>query len=607
MTKAEVAQIFAAARLDPQPFMERMLWIKDVHKQVVPLRLNESQLRLHACVQQQRRAGLPVRGVVLKARKVGISTFVEADMTTSLIATPHSVGNVVAMEKKTSQEVAEMSAFFLENLDPRLRPRGEAYLKGIDFEDIGCEDGPLPVRSKLQVDTATGKETGRGKTIHYLHLTEVGFYPNATATLTALLSAVPTVAGTTVILESTANGINGYGEEFHKRWHAAVRGLGGYFALFIPWFTLNENRLPAPEGFEETLTDDEREERALYSLDLDQLYWRRQTIDGHFTGDVERFRQEHPATSDESFILSGSPAFPKKKLIAYSRAAALMSFEEGILESDEPGQYEGSRFVPQPGGQLRIWQRPQPGDEFMIGVDTALGVEEGDASAAAVLNRKTNRMVAEWWGHIDPRLYGHLLAMLGYYFNTATLAVEINNMGLTTQTELLEHLFYPKLFRWRRHSNLKNRFTDQVGWQTSRWTRPLLIDDMGYGIRTELLGLVSVPMISELITFDATGSKVAADDLAIAACISWHCHLVTPLEDGTMPRTLIAPAKPSGPPEPADRMSREAWREVDRLQKHVAGGGPSVAELSDVTGEDGEESGPHAWDGTEDPMPEVPT
>src|SRR4029077_11140516 len=202
----------------------------------------------------------------------------------------------------------------------------------------------------------------------------------------------------------------------------------------------------------------------------------------------------------------------------------------------------------------------------IIGADTALGVEKGDASAATVLDRTRQKVVATWWGFIDPRRFAHELALLGYYYKTAILAPETNNTGLTTLIELTNHLMYPSVYRWRRYDNLKQIWTDKLGWQTTQWSRPMLIDDMAYALAERLVALPSLQLIDELLIFDRGPQRIADDDLAISAMITWHCHLVTPLADGTMPRTVqeAAPAKPAEAP---NRVIAQEWQNVEDLEK----------------------------------------
>jgi hypothetical protein len=67
--------------------------------------------------------------------------------------------------------------------------------------------------------------------------------------------------------------------------------------------------------------------------------------------------------------------------------------------------------------------RLDPADTYYIGADVAMGVRGGDYSVAQVLDSK-KRQVAVWRGHVHPDHFATVLAALGYYYNTARIAVE---------------------------------------------------------------------------------------------------------------------------------------------------------------------------------------
>lgn len=585
MTRAQAAKILHQARSDPQRLIEQALWIRAKSKQVMPLAFNDAQKQVYAPLLRVLAEGKPLRVIILKARQEGVSTLTEALIFAWLMAYPHARGLVLADTRELSQELLGISRFFFDHLDPRLKPEGEAFLNKLNFNVLACSDGVIPMHSSLTVDTATGKETGRGKTIHFLHLSEFGFYPDPERTLGALLPTVPDAPGTAIIIESTANGLN---NPFHVRWQQAERGEGSFIPIFLPWFVLPDYQSEVPHDWKRTPEEDAL--AALYELSDRQLAWRRQVIVDKFAGNAERFVQEYPSNPAEAFLSSGIPAFSKSVLMEYRREAEkpVPEPQRGRLSPGDP-----PRFVPDPEGPVVIYTPPREGTEYLIGADTSLGVENGDASAAAVFDRTRQRLVATWWGYIDPRRYAHQLALLGHYYKTAIVAPETNNTGLTTLVELSNHIQYPALYRWRRYDNLKQVWTDKLGWQTTHWSRPMLIDDMAYALVEKLIAIPSLQAIDELLIFDRGPQRVADDDLAIALMIAWHCHLVTPMSDGTMPRTVLENA-PSKPVE-LDALSEREWKAVDTLRK-----GPQHSDLeavSDVVAD---------YDPEDNWMPEVP-
>src|SRR3546814_12265242 len=91
-------------------------------------------------------------------------------------------------------------------------------------------------------------------TVQYFHGSEVAFWPFAADHAAGVIQAVPDIAGTEIILESTANGIGNY---FHQQWQRAEAGQSEYQANFIPWYWHGEYRSEVPAGL--VPTEDELE------------------------------------------------------------------------------------------------------------------------------------------------------------------------------------------------------------------------------------------------------------------------------------------------------------------------------------------------------------
>jgi hypothetical protein len=592
LTKRELAKILHDARADPIGLMEKTLWVQNKAGDVVRFILNAPQRKLHARVIAQMRAGRPIRFLILKARQAGYSTYVEALLFTWMLTRSYLRALVLTHERDLSQELAAKSGFFFEHLDPRVKPEGRAHLNRVHLAYFQCEDGTIPLNSRLSVDTATGKESGRGRTYQFLHMAEYAFYPDPKRAKLALMPTVPKMAGTAIFIESTANGID---SEFYRDWVAAERGEGLFEPFFCAWHEIEEYAIEPSPGFKATA--DEEEERVKYDLTDAQLYWRRVTIQDECAGDVSKFQQEYPGCPEEAFISSGNPAFNKKALIEYRRVAErLPPPMRGTLEPGDPPRFRRSEQ-----GMFLIHHPPEEGGEYLIAADTALGVEDGDASALAVLNRQRNRIDATWWGRLEPRLLAHEMAKLGYLYNTALLAPETNNTGMTTLVELTHHLFYPRIYRWQRYDNLRNVYTDKLGWQTNVYSRPLLLDDMSYALNQHLIAIPSIQALSELMIFDSGTKRVADDDLAMAVLIVWHCHLMTPMDDGTMPRAILEKPKKDEPTAPTTPVDEKAWAAHEAFEREMRqASGRQSADVAALT-----DAEPSSWV-MEDTMPWIP-
>lgn len=586
LTRSEMEKVLTAARADPKPFIERSLKIRAKDRLVIPFLFNEPQRQIHAIRVALRAKRRPIRLIILKARQEGVSSQEGGYDFAFCASRPGSRSLVIAHERGQAQKLMMMRHLFLANLPSWMHLDADPLKNALTLHRWACADGEVALDSRMAVETASGKEVGRGDTLHRVHASELAFYPDAGRTLTGVLQAVPLEPDTEVVIESTANGI---GDEFHRLWLSAERGESEFVPIFLPFFLMDEYRLDPPEDFKRNA--EEQGLKAAFGLDNAQLYWRRRKIATDFGGDEEAFAQEFPTTSVEAFRVSGRPALPQKVLAEYRTAAAAETFRDGDLQKGV--------FVPKHLGVVRIFTPPEPGHEYLIGVDTSLGIRGGDYSAAAVIDRTTVGFAAEMLLWIDPRYLAHEIRRLGAFYNMAIVAIELNNHGLSTQTELIEHLRYPKPWRWRRYDNLTRIWTDKAGWETNWRTRPLLIDSMVFGLRQHLVGIRSLRMIDQLLRLDADTATAGDDDLAMAAMIAFHCHIHTPMANGRMPRTveMVQDGAEPPPPLPPDLLSRIAWKGVDRLHAQPRNGG-----LSDASRE---LLGDLYYDDQTDPAPEI--
>lgn len=177
---------------------------------------------------------------------------------------------------------------------------------------------------------------------------------------------------------------------------------------------------------------------------------------------------------------------------------------------------------------LRIYANVDPSALYIFGVDTSEGVEGGDYSTVTVWNRLNGEETAFYKGLIEPDKLAKLLNEWGRKFNNALMVVEVNNHGLTTLT-VLKQLMYPTLyFRQAQYETIGAKYSDRLGWKTTKLTRPLLIDDLSQAVRDELLTIHSKETLDEMSTFiyDKNNNMVASgsshDDCIFSAAIGYQ-------------------------------------------------------------------------------------
>jgi hypothetical protein len=488
---AELKEILA----DFEQFCWRMLKIKTKNGRIMPLTLNDAQRKFVREVFGQIRAGKAVRIIILKARQMGFSTVTEAVIyyLTSLQEAKNAF--IVAQDSHASGNLYDMFRLYYEKVPEIIKPMSKRNnTKRFTFENPSVkpyEHRLNPgLKSKITVQSAESRVLARSETIHYLHASEVAFWPpkKKKRHLLSLLAALSKEPGSLGVVESTANGM----DEYQQMWDAAVKGESDFTPLFFAWFEMPDYRKPVSPGFE--LTDEERELKDKYGLDDEQVQWRRYTIRNDCGGDPRQFDQEYPSEPDDAFLLSGEGIFDNKFI-------KRLRDEISIIGSHFEIDFVKNKIIPSPAGELIIYRQPEQGKRYVLAADTAKGKEDGDYDAAYVLEERTGEMCAALHGKWDTDLYGKKLNTLGLYYNTAMLAVENNNTGESVLNTLFNTCHYPLLFMHKR----------SLGWNTNQATRPVMISDFKEAIRDQLFEIYCPDLYSECMTLIDKNGKAEAD------------------------------------------------------------------------------------------------
>ena len=491
------------------------LKIRTKNGEIAPLELNEAQGILDEVVQRQRRETGRVRVVILKGRQQGLSTYVGGYLYFDTSQRRGAKSMVVAHKSESTETLFDMTKRYHEYVPDILRPNTKYSSKReLSFDKLD---------SSYVVATAGGSGPGRGETLQNVHASEIAFWTPSTArdNWNGLKKAVPNAPGTSIFIESTANGV---GNLFHELWQGAVNGTNEYEAVFIPWFLQKEYRKTPPPNFERTHEEKELAER--FPLDDAQLYWRRLEIGEN---GLELFQQEYPCTAEEAFLTSGRPVFHPQKV-------------QALLEKAEAPEdlmaLEGDKFESHPRGELRVFRKPEADEHYFIGGDVGSGIKgrrlpngeyEKDPSVLCVLDSQ-KRQCAVWRGYVEPDLLGHVTAALGEWYNWAFVAVESNNHGILPLHILSKELFYPHLYQVTSVDKVNNKETVRLGFDTNVKTRPLIIDELRQELRNETIQISDAITLREMKTFVVTESgKMEAeegchDDTVIALAIANHVH-----------------------------------------------------------------------------------
>jgi hypothetical protein len=420
------------------------------------------------------------RNVVLKARQLGITTYVAARFFIKTITQPGTVTVQVAHDQESAEEIFRIVHRFWENLPEGMQTgalmTSRANVRQIVFPRLDSE---------YRVATAADPNAGRGMTIHNLHCSEVARWPgDGVETLSSLRSAVP--GNGEIVLESTPNGAGGV---FYDEWQRADET--GYVRHFFPWW-YDEAYAIQDAGNLHPLSPEEQELIDREGLREDQIAWRRVNR-AQLRGLAAQEFAEDPTSC---FIASGECVFD---LEAVDRALKLCV---------EPLETRDN-------GRLMIWFPPQVGKQYLIGVDPAGGGSEGDYSCAEVVERRSGIQCAELHGHFPPRELATKLIELANSYCGALLVIERNNHGHGVLAHL-QVLGYLHVFRQG----------EQDGWWTSAVSRPAMVENLA-AVLAEQPGLFrSRRLLNELRTFvrQADGKSAAVsgahDDCVMAMAIA---------------------------------------------------------------------------------------
>jgi hypothetical protein len=435
-----------------------------------PLVFNYSQRRIQQTVKLKQRMDFPLFIILLKARRLGISTWGTAFLTAHAIAKKGSAGKQVAQLKETADELYEMSKDF----GYQLRRRGVTARITADETVYAFpgRNGQPAQQSTISAATAKTVIGGRGLTCSALLLSEAAYYPGEDS-FVSLLNTMSKDPDNVAIIESTANGMEGPGAVFHDYWNGAVDGSNGLIPIFLPWH--EDPGLTMPEDMAADAPANEYERFLMRELHCtkSQVAWYRWNLEVKCAGSIAKMRQENPSVPEEAFISSGTPAFDIEEM-AKAKKSECDPIAKGSLRVDEDGNatfHEGM-------GEFLIWEVPQPGAHYYVGVDAAKGTETGDFAAMTGINAETGNTAFRWADRTSPEDTAPIVNGACRLYNKAMVNIEFTGgWGYIIAKELRDRYHYPNNYFWRgRDDSVDTKGRKSMGWETNDRTRRMLID-----------------------------------------------------------------------------------------------------------------------------------
>jgi hypothetical protein len=435
----------------------------------VPLRANRAQRSFAAC--------RGTENIVLKARQMGISTWVAARFLLRTLLIPGTTTLMVAHTRESAEALFAVVARMWENLPADLRdatgPPGRARLGQFTFPGIDSE---------FRIASAAEPNAGRGLTVHNLHCSEVARWGGDPAeTLAGLRAAL--APGGELVMESTPNGAYGC---FYEQWQQAA--VSGVVRHFFPWWWE-----PAYVGTAVAeLTAEEAALAARHGLTAEQIGFRRELSRRFGAMRTQEFAED----AVSCFRESGSCFFDREVLVEHTK------------EVSAPLEVRRGRT-------LQIWLPAVPGRSYLIGVDSAGGGSDGDFCAVQVIDLRSGVQCAEMQARMAPRDLATTAAELAREYNGAMLIVERNNHGAAVLAYLEQEP----------GANVYVGRDGMPGWLTGAASRPRMLSELAVLLTQQPELFRSERLLAECRSFvtDEHGRAAAArgshDDLVMSMAI----------------------------------------------------------------------------------------
>jgi hypothetical protein len=422
-TQEDLARL-SALYLDagPEParaLTEKLLRIRNRLGTCIPLAANKAQ--------QQYQINRGQKNIVLKARQMGVTTWIAGQFFLKTLLHPGTVTIQVAHTQEAAEALFRIVHRFLAQLPPHWSE--SPVLKNVKRSSRRIAFPAID--SEYLIETAGDRNAGRGLSISNLHCTELARWPgDASETLYGLLATLSPTGE--LAMESTPNGSAGC---FWQQWQEA--DATGTARHFFPWWL--EDAYTAAPVPDDSLTEEERQLMEEHRLSPGQIGYRRK-IHANFRGLAQQEFAENP---ESCFLSSGTCYF-----YAPGIDARLRELTKPVLND----------------GELHTWLVPSPGREYLVAVDPAGGGPEGDYAVVQVIEMKSAVQCAELQTRVEPSQLATLIAKIAHDYNDALLVVERNNQGAAVLALLADRGYEP-LFEQR----------GKKGWLTTSASRPAML------------------------------------------------------------------------------------------------------------------------------------
>ena len=543
----------------------------------VLFRLSRPQRRFVEKLERLRKAGKPIRIVLLKARQWGGSTVSQLYM--AWLQLVHKVGLnslIIAHQGAGSDEIKDMFDRMIKAYPVEmLHKLGEAY-DANEPKLVGVgKSGSIyrvPQRNcKIKIGTAERPDSCRGGDYNLVHLSEVGLWKATEGKkpediVRSACSGVLYRPYTMIVYESTANGTGNF---FQREYDMASKGKSQFEAMFVSWFDIEIYSTPVDDilSFAASLYDNRnndnvassREESGKYlwwlwekGATLEAIHW--YILERAKYNEHASMASEYPSDDVEAFVHSGTMVFDKYKVEAFKKYCKEPRFVGDVYADADEGKnaLKNLRFVEDRQGVLWIWEKPEIDedekvtDRYLTVVDVGGRSSKADWSVIVVFDRLfmaeggRPAVVAQWYGHCDIDLLAWKAAQIAAFYDNSLLVIESNTLETHDKERdvdgdqsqfILNQIkgVYPNLYaRKQSEEDILQGLPTKYGFHTNVATKPMVISTMVKVIRENLYVERDARCLDEYLTYEkkpngAYGAIIGKhDDLLMTRAIGLH-------------------------------------------------------------------------------------
>lgn len=546
----------------------------------VLFRLTRPQRRFVARLEQLRKAGKPIRIVLLKARQWGGSTTSQIYMAWLQLVLKVGLNSlIIAHQGAGSDEIKDMFDRMIKAYPiDMLHKLGEAYSEN-EPKLVGVgKSGSIhrvPQRNcKIKIGTAERPDSCRGGDYNLVHLSEVGLWKVTDGKkpediVRSACSGVLLRPYTMIVYESTANGTGNF---FQREYDDAKNGKSQFEAMFVSWFDIEQysikfNSEEEKRHFairlyinrENDNVSSTREESGKY---LWWLWERGATLEAINWYIQERAKYtehglmaaEFPSDDVEAFVHSGARVFDKYKVEKLKPTCKPPKYIGEVYADTDEGKdaLKNLRFVGDKQGSLHIWELPEEDEEeivtdrYLTVVDVGGRSNKADWSVIVVFDRLFMAeggkpvVVAQWYGHIDIDLLAWKAARVAAFYNDSLLVIESNTLETHDKERevdgdqsqfILNQIkdIYPNLYaRKQSEEDIREGLPLKYGFHTNVATKPMIISTLIKVIRESLYVERDARCLDEYLCYEkkqngAFGAITGKhDDLLMTRAIGLH-------------------------------------------------------------------------------------